>query len=251
MYKNFLLPVGLLSGTIIGAGIFALPFVFQKSGVLVGFFYLLIGAAVYTLMHLMYADIILRTKEEKRFVGYTREYLGNWAFGLSIVMTVVEMIFVLTIYLVLSISFFNLISSLGVGLEKLLLFWFLGSLGIFLSLKRLATLEFWITGGIAAIIFLIFGVGVTELYEIDFYQLNFRVSDWFLPLAPVLFALSGRVAIPSLVNYFRGLEGKIDIFSTKKLKKAIVWGTIFPAAVYGLFVLGVLGISKEVSPDAV
>lgn len=251
MYKNFLLPVGLLSGTIIGAGIFSLPYVFSKSGILIGFFYLVIGAAAYVLMHLMYADIILRTKEEKRFVGYTREYLGNWAFAFSILMTVVEMIFVLTIYLVLSVSFFNLITSFGVDLEKLLIFWFLGSMGIFLSLKKLATLEFWITGGIAAIIFLIFGIGAAKFSGMNFFELSLQPSDWLLPLAPVLFALSGRVAIPSLVNYFKGAEGRIDVFSIGKLKQAIVWGTVFPALVYGLFVLGVVGATANVSHDAV
>ena len=69
MYKNFILPAGLLAETIIGAGMFALPYVFQKSGIGLGLFYLFFFGLVSILIHLMYADIILRTSENHRFAG--------------------------------------------------------------------------------------------------------------------------------------------------------------------------------------
>jgi len=248
IYRNFLLPTGLLAGTIIGAGVFALPFVFLKAGLASGFFYLALGTGAYLLIHLFYADIILRTEGEHRFVGYAQIYLGRTAFWLSILMAVLEMIFVLTIYLVLSASFANLIGGAGAGLFKVLIFWVLGSAAIFLSLKRVAFLEFLITWGMVLIIGLIFVLGLGKLDKIgavDFYPdfLNFLV-----PLAPVLFALSGRVAIPSLVKYFR-IPGVGHNHAL--IKKAIFAGTVIPAVVYAFFVFGVLGLSNAVSEDSV
>ncbi len=238
------MPIGLLAGTIIGAGIFALPHVFKTSGIGTGFFYLVLGAVVYSAIHLMYADVILRTPGRHRFVGYAREYLGPGAFFPAILMSVVEMIFVLTVYLVLSYSFANLVTPLGAVLEKIVLFWLFGSLGIFLSVRRLAELEFWITGMILGIIGLILFwslKNVVAFSAVDFYPV---LKSSLLPLAPVLFALSGRVAIPSLVDYFNARK-------LPTLKRAIVWGTVVPALVYTLFVLGILMISPVPSEDAV
>lgn len=243
-YESYLLPIGLLAGTIIGAGIFALPYVFKVAGIGTGLFYLALGAVVYSAIHLMYADVILRTPGRHRFVGYTREYLGNNFFFPAILISVVEMIFVLTVYLVLSYSFANLITPLGAVVEKIILFWLFGSLGIFLSVRKLAELEFWITGMILAIIGLILFWGFKNIMifsAVDFYPV---LKNAFIPLAPVLFAISGRVAIPSLVDYFNAKK-------LPTLKKAVVWGTVVPALVYALFVFGVLMISPAPSEDAV
>ncbi len=248
MYKNYFLPIGLLAGTIIGAGIFSLPFVFKAAGLGVGFFYLALAAFVYVTVHLMYADIVLRTAGEHRFVGYAERYLGRGAYWFAIVSTVVSAVFVLTIYLVLALSFADLLAANGPDLYKIGLFWILGSAGIFLSLRELASLEFWITGGIAAIIALIFGLGIIDSPQLMFGDFKPNLENVLLPLAPILFALSGRVAIPALVDYFKHPQGVAGVVI---LKKVIEWGTVLPAVVYAGFVLGVVALSPVVSPDAV
>lgn len=245
-YKDFLLPSGLLAGAIIGAGVFALPYVFLEAGLSAGFGYLALAAIVYLLVHLMYADIILRTPERHRFPGYIREYLGDGAFWLSIFMSVVEMIFVLTIYLILSASFTKLLGGMGTVLGDMALFWIVGSLFIFLGVRGLATVNFWITGGIAAIIIMIFGFSLRDLF---FLSPDYFLPNWpeiFLPLAPILFALSGRVAISALTDYARERPEP-----AKVLRYSVIAGTLFSAALYGLFVLSVAAISSVVSEDAV
>jgi amino acid permease len=244
--KNYLLPIGLLSGTIIGAGVFALPFVFNASGLTWGIIFLTLAALVYVFLHLMYADVIIRTPGEHRFVGYTKTYLGEIPSWMSIWITVVEMIFVLTIYLVISASFANLLISFGSDLEKILIFWFLGSVAIFLTLKRIAFLEFLITFGIVAIIFIIFILGFKNFLGLSLFGLPGNFYQALLPLPPLLFALSGRVAIPSVINYFKGQPD-----SPRLIKKTIIFGTILPAVIYTLFVFGVLGLSLNVTEDAV
>ena len=262
-YKNFLLPTGLLAGTVIGAGVFALPYLFVRSGLGIGFLTLAAGALAYVLLHLLYADLILRAPGEHRFPGYARMYLGRAPFWLSIAMTVLEMIFVMTIYLILSVSFLNLIAAgpdlvnphttdlhpwlSGVGV-KLLIFWLLGSLAIFLSIRRLAISEFLVTAAMVAIIGAIFFLGIGDVGRIVELKLFTGFSNMLLPLGAALFALSGRVAIPSLVAYFR--ERAID-HGRRALRRAIVAGTLVPAGLYAFFVLGILGLSPSVSEDAI
>src|SRR3989344_1439982 len=95
-FERLLLPAGLLSGTIIGAGIFSLPFVFNKTGFLFGCLYLLLGTFAYVTLHLMFSDVMLQTEGEHRLVGYIRMYLGKFAFYLSIITSVLASFFVLT-----------------------------------------------------------------------------------------------------------------------------------------------------------
>ncbi len=246
MYKKFLLPVGLLAGTIIGAGIFSLPYVFKESGFALGFFYLALGAIVFTIIHLMYADIIVGTSGEHRFPGYAKKYLGQWAFWISIFIAVIQALIVLTIYLILSKSFLDILFGNNFETIKILFFWILSSLGIFLSVRKLATLEFWITGGIVGVIIFIFGLGFTEFNTLTLDYFSPQWINGLLPLGAVLFSLSGRTAIPALVDYFGNSQGSVI-----DLKRSIEWGTILPAIVYGGFVLGVAALSPVITEDAV
>lgn len=247
-YRNFLLPVGLLAGTIIGAGVFALPFIFSVAGLTVGFFYLALAALIYVIIHLFYADVLMRTPGEHRFVGLLARYLGRPAQWLGVVLAVAEMILVLVIYLILAISFINLVWPESLDLVKLLVFWAAASSTVFLSLKKITFLEFLVTWGMMAIIFVIFILGVGNFERLNQINLFGGWGNFFLPLGPILFALGGRVAIPSVVNYFK-LK---DVDHHRILvTRTIIAGTLAPAAVYALFVVGVLGLAPAITPDAV
>lgn len=248
MFKNIILPTSLLAGTIIGAGIFALPYVFEKAGILTGLFYLIIFSAVFALIHLMYADVIIRTKENHRLPGYARIYLGKWGEGLAIITSIIGMFFALTIYLILSISFFNLIfpSLLSfVYAYKLLIFWFLGSLAVFIGINRLAVSEFLIFFGIMAIILMIFGCGMANSGQIiSGYLVNWAYA--ILPYGAILFSFNGRIAIPTVLGYFRKNNQ-----SQLKAKIPIILGSLTPALVYLIFVFGIFSLSDQVSEDAI
>lgn len=252
MYKNFLLPTGILSGTIIGAGVFALPYVFKTSGILLGLLFLGISIWAFSLIHLMYADIIKRTPGNHRFVGYAKIYLGKFSFVTSILIGVVEMILVMVIYLILSESFLNLIYPESSHLMKVLIFWLFGSVAIFFNVKKLALTELLITWGMIGIIISIFIYGFKNLINLNsdiIYPETASLKNIFIPLGPILFSLSGSVAIPSLVDYFKSLKIRA---SDKGLKKSAVWGTVIPGIIYAIFVFGVLSLSLgKISPDSV
>ncbi|MEK7654046.1 MAG: aromatic amino acid transport family protein [Patescibacteria group bacterium] len=237
--KNFFLSFGLLAGTIIGAGVFALPYIFKFSGISLGFLYLVIAALAYIAIYLMYAEIVEKTPGDHRLVGYSRIYLGNWASVPAILMTIIQGILVLTIYLILSESFAHLLFRSGSSELKIVIFWFLSSAVILLGLKKIAKAELAITLGILGIFGLVFFFGLENLGGVSRQDFIPVWGNLFLPLGPVLFALSGRAAIPALVRF----GGPV--------KKAIIWGVAVPALVYLLFAFSVVAISPIVTQDAV
>lgn len=244
MYKNIILPAGLLAGTIIGAGIFALPYVVSEAGLIAGLFYLAAFAGVFSLIHLMYADVILKTDEDHRISGYARIYLGKVGFELGALVAIIGALFVLLIYLVLSASFINLILPGIPSAVEIILFWIIASLPIFFNIRRLGFCEILVAAGITFIALIIFFYGAGGLSKIQMPALNYQYL--FLPYGAVLFALSGGVAIPAVRDYFRKSN-----LATRSLKKSIILGTFLPAAIYFIFITGVLGASKVVSYDAV
>ena len=248
MYKNLVLPASLLAGTIIGAGIFALPFVFMKAGIIAGLFYLIVFCLVFILIHLMYAEVIIKTDGDHNFPGYVRVYLGRRGFWLANLTSILGLFLILLIYLVLSLSFLNLILPAGSGISdifKIMFFWLIGSAAIFLATKRLVFSEFLTTSGIVLIALLLFVLGIFNFDKIISIR-TFNLKNIFLPYGVILFSLMGRVAIPSVIRYFKKIGQPVA-----GAKKAIILGTSIPAFVYLLFVFGILGLSGSVSEDAV
>ena len=73
-----LLGFATLVGTIIGAGIFGLPYAISQSGILLGILYFLLLGGVVMLLHLFFGEFSLRTKAKHRLIGYAEIYLGAW-----------------------------------------------------------------------------------------------------------------------------------------------------------------------------
>ena len=85
-YQNFFLPVAILADLVIGAGVFTLPYVFVKSGFLIGVIYLVVFGIVALVIHLMYAEVVIKTKARHRLIGYANIYLGKFGFCISLVL---------------------------------------------------------------------------------------------------------------------------------------------------------------------
>lgn len=255
MYKKLFTPAWLLAGSIIGAGIFALPFVFEKAGTLTGLAYLVLFSFVFILIHLMYADIIAKTdlsdgalanaESKHYFSGYAKIYFGKFGFWLTVFSSVFGLFLVLVAYLALSSSFLNLISPGSFGALNVVVFWLLGSMAIFLGIRKVSFLELFITSGVILVSISIFIFGIVDLEKIISMPV-FDFKNIFSPYGIILFSFAGRVAIPAVINYFKKTNQLVS-----DAGKSIVLGTLIPALVYVLFVFGVLGLSGVVSEDAV
>lgn len=244
--KNIIQPASILAGIIIGAGVFSLPFVFVSAGLATSFFYLGFFGIVYVLLYFIYADIIVRTPGEHRFVGYADIYLGRAGFVSALAIGLLQLFFVMTIYLILAPSFSRLFFG-GDFLSHLLIFWIAGSILMFMDSRRLGFSEFLIVAGIAAIMYVIFLAGLPGfLYPAVPFSFGKLDLSKFLSVGPILFALSGSLAVPEIIGYFR--EAKIPI---SFLRKSLVLGGAIPVLAYSGFVIGVIGLSNVVSEDSI
>jgi len=230
-----------LAGSVIGAGIFSLPFIFSKVGIVNGFIYLTIASAVVALSHLFYAEIILRSKTRHNFVGYSQRYLGKPGYWLAILMSVAQMLLVLVVYLILSQSFFNLVVNHS-SFITLVIFWLVGSAAVLFSLRRLVKTESAIVASIIFIVFLIFLYAVPQLPMLEWSKLPLSVNGFLMAIGPLFFALGGRPAIVEMVRFTK---------KPKVIRKSIILGTIVPALAYALFALAIIALSPAVSEDAV
>ena len=244
-YKEIGLPAGLLSSLIIGAGIFALPYVFYRAGLWAGLFYLIVFTVVFVAVHKMYARVIENTHGKHRFVGYAEIYLGKPGFVTAIFTTAVGFTLTLVAYISLASEFIRLVIP-GIGnLYAPYVFWAIGSLSVVLSLKRIANLEIAITVAMGLIVGVLFFAGLFYGKATTIPQIN--PSNLLIPYGVVLFAMSGRAAISSLVDYYE--KRKI---SNKKLMHSISLGTVVPAIIYVLFVFAVLFLTGNgISEDAI
>jgi len=245
MGKNSVLATGLLAGTIIGAGIFSLPYVISRLGLLCGIFYLFAFAFVYFLIHQMYADLFQKHEGAHEIFYFIRNYLPKFLTKFALFVTLGGLIFVLTVYLVLAAAFFGIIFNISVN-SAVFIFWFLGSIFIFARLNWLGWAEILGTLSIVLIIGIIIFVSLNLPLKTPLFQ-KLDFATFFLPFGPLLFSFGGWTAIPKVVEEYRQSKINNKPFS---LKKVVFWGSFIPAIVYMFFILGVLKLNPEVSPES-
>lgn len=232
-------------GMIIGAGLFGVPFAISKSGVDIGLLYFIGIGLVLTLMHLMYGEVVLRTKEKHRLPGFVKLYLGEgWSWFTKISSTLGYYI-ALVAYMILGGKFvFFLLGPVLGGTEliyQIVYFIVLGSL-LFWGLKPIFKIESILTFSlIGLIVFLI----VLAIPYFDIQRLPLSDSQYaFLPYGILLFALSGTPAIPELRDILKN--------NLSKMKKVIILSTLFCIIITALFALSAVGIAGSfVHPDAI
>lgn len=245
MNPFFLFAVAMLAGTIMGAGIFSLPFVAGSVGLSLGLFYLALFAGVYCALHLMFAHILSDEHGKHDLPHVVEEYLGETAGRIASFTVLTELLLVLTAYLALAPSFFAVMFGAPHTLTTLL-FWAVSSWFIFVSLRTLGLAD------VIGVAVLMGVVGMTYIFSIGHASAQASVHgiSWFaylLPFGPLLFAMSGRPAIFKVVEEWRASHAARKPFS---LYAAITWGTLIPVAIYALFVVAVLKLTATPSTDA-
>ena len=230
--------VATLAGTIIGVGMFALPYAASQAGFKLTLIYLFLLGIIVTVVHLIYGEIILRTKEKHRLPGYAQTYLGRWGRIAASIIFFTTLYLALLAYLLIGGEFlrvilsgwWNISSAAGVMLVAVL-----GFGVVFKGLKLTGFLEFALTTLLVGLILGLAGYAFKFAETANFSLLE-SGGDAFLPYGVVLFALAGGSAIPEIRNFFRA--GKKNY-----LKWAIILGTFIPVLIYAVFITAVLGVS--------
>lgn len=243
---KFLEAVLMLSGTIIGVGMFAIPFSFAQSGFLLGVLELCILALVVFVIHRSYGEVVLHSATHHRLPGYARMYLGEKAGLLADTAAFFGISGTLLAYILLSGVFLNnLLKGFIVGSNALwwsVMFVIAGSVITFFPLKKKSILTSLLTA--LLITFLCILVGLL-LPHVSIAALGgFHISRIFAPYGVILFALSGATIIPDVVTSYKG--------SRVRTRQIITWGSLIPAVLYLLFAFAVVGTAgKNVSFDAI
>src|SRR3989338_6100102 len=202
MNKKFWLTAFTLTGTMIGAGILGLPYVFSKSGFLIGMFWILFFGGILIYVKLCMGEVTLRTKGIHQLPGYAKIYLGKNG---------KRIMFISMVFGIYSALLAYLIREGHKGLKKVEAY------------------------GVLAIIFIVVGIFLWFASEIHYENLSyFNKENFFLPLGVTLFALLGFSSIPELRREIKGSE--------KLLRKAIITGALISIVIYFIFTFSFVGV---------
>jgi tyrosine-specific transport protein len=243
--KKFLYAVSVLIGTMVGVGIFGMPFAFAKAGFWVGIGMLFIIGLATLLVDLMYGEVALRTEGNHQLLGYTKKYLGIGFQRAVLFSTVLTGYVAILAYIIVSGDFLNtLLSPLfyaPVSTYSVLFFSIL-SLVILKGIKTISRLESFLSSLFIITIGLIFFTGFHHINTNNFQ--GFIKEYTFLPYGIILFAFGGLLAIP--------VQRQILLGQERKLSKAILFAILITSGLYALFATTVVGISGDITtPDAI
>jgi len=245
MNKNFFYATAVLIGTIVGAGVFGIPFVAAQSGFLIGAVFLVVLTGVSMALHLMYGEVVCRTKKKHRLVGYAEHYLGRKGKVVITFSVLFGLYGALLVYIIISGEFLSAIFSPLFGGSALiygLAFFAIGALAIFKGLFLIERLELIMTLFLVLVVFLIFFSGLPNLDISNLKTIDLKY--FFLPYGVILWALGGSSAIPEIKEILKR-DGK-------RYKKIIILGTVLPAILYFLFMFIVVGVTgADTSPEAI
>lgn len=228
--------VAVLTGQIVGVGMFGLPFLVSRAGLLPFFAWLFVLLAVQYLVHLIYANIIVVTVRYHRLPGYAGIYLGNW--GKKIIFTAKTFgnYGVLLAYIIISGSFLHQLLCPVFGGSEFMYASILFALEagiVYFGIKMIARTELVMTSLLLLVTLLLSWKGLEHL-RFD----NFISADWrllALPYGAMFLALDGAGALP--------IVAKVLDKDAVLIKKTIRSSLLISALVLVLFVFNIVGIS--------
>jgi amino acid permease len=246
LFKNYIYPISVFSGGVIGVGFLSLPYVAMQSGIwsMIGYFIVL--TVIIVVINLIFCDISLKTPDFKRFPGFVGYYLGKKMQAVTMTLIILGAIGVLLAYLLVGTQFLTAVfGSSGNSLIFALIYFVIVSTIIYFDIKVVSKVEFFILVLLFLSIVLVFinSFSQIKLGNIFMGGQDVGVKSLFLPYGPLLFALWGVGLIPEVEEMIRG--------SKKRLKTIITISTILISIFYFLFTILILGITgKQTDPTA-
>ncbi len=224
----------IIIGTVIGAGILGLPFVFRQAGFWTGVVLLLIISTLVIILSLFLGEVTLRTKGNHQLTGYTEKYLGKGFKHLQAIVLLFGMYSALLAYM---IGQGEILADIFGGPKIMWSLIFYVILG-FLVIKGLGVIkriEFIIGLLLLGFIFVL-AVIATPHIEISYWT-KFDWTKFFIPYGAILFACSGLVSIPEAREIIGATKGE------KKFPLVIIIGNLVPTIIYLSFAALVLSVT--------
>jgi len=241
LFKNYILPISTISGSIIGVGFFSLPYIASKVGIWVMSFYFVVITAIILVLHLIFAEISLKTPDKKRFPGFVGYYLGKWPKTYSLISGALIYFVVLLVYLIVGGQFLHSAISPFLGGSEFiytLIYFILASIIVYFGISAVSKFEFFTLLFLLISFVLVFikGFYAFSFDNIFILNLQLEISNLFLPYGAIIFSLWGIGLIP---------EAEEMVSNKNNFKKIIIYSTIIPSVFYFLFVIMILGITGK------
>jgi len=237
MYKK-LLALSTFSGTIIGVGLFGLPYVTAQIGFIPMIFYFLFLGIVMLFIQLMYGEISLRTTALHRLPGYSRIYLNRSAEAITYTTTIVGLTGSLLAYIVIGGEFLTSLLMPILGGNNFIysaIFFIAGSLLIYFGSGPVSKTEFFSLGLFFIILIILFLKASSAIDWQYLTTVNVDLKNFFLPYGVILFSISGMAIIPELKEILHDDE--------KSIKNIIITGLIIPIVTYLIFIITIYGVT--------
>ncbi len=237
--------LAVFAGTIIGVGIFGLPYVAMQTGFLVVVVYFLVIAGLAIMVHFLLGEVARDTHRVARIPGYAEEYLGSKAKKLSFIISSFGLIGALLAYLILGGHFLYMFFSSFVGgplILYVLIFFILGSFLVYRGTATIASFQLIIQAVFIGLLVLFFFKGFSFINLENLATFNYH--SMALPYGVVLFSLWGIALVPEVKEMVER--------DRRKLFKVISLGIIVATACYLFFIFTILGVSgAETTKDAI
>lgn len=230
-------------GTIIGVGIFGLPFAAAKAGFGITAGYIFLMAAIAIIIHIFYAEVAMSVEGKDRLPGYAKKYLGPFWEKVCMAVVISILFGALLPYLIVGGEFLNFFLSPYFGENLILctlLFFSGGAYIVFKELKNISRAELVLLVLILLIPVILF-IKSAQFIELGNF-LKFNPKFLFFPYGIALFSLWASDIVPEL----KDLLAQRDVKKVSlNLKSVIVLGISFTAFIYIFFIFTVLGVSGD------
>lgn len=227
-----------LVGTIVGAGIFGVPFVFAQTGVIVGLLYCLVLGATALLNHWFYAQVCMNVQGRHRLVGHARALLGPLGAGVAAATNPLGLLGSILAYYILGGSFLHVLFGGNAFLWVAVFFVAMALLSV-LPFKKLLRFEDFFTWLLIASAATIIAIVSPHVRLENILSVNY--GNWFLPFGIVFFSLGGASVIPDLVEDLNK--------NRKRIARSIIIGTVVSAALTATFGLVIAGASGPLTSE--
>ena len=231
-----LLLLGAYIGTVFGVGMYSLPYVLERSGLPLFCIFLVIISAVVYFVNALFADVVLRSEGDKRFLGYIKEFIGIRTERLFFFITLLGFWGTFLIFLIVWGKFAAIILTPFLPFPALAYSMLLFIITLFVICSRARTIE-WLDVvmlfGVCALFVILAIAGFPHMHGLPIAAHGF--IGGLLPYGALVFALWGVGIIPEIVN--QAHKDRV------KVKRVLLWGVIVTALAYLAFALLVASIS--------
>jgi len=242
--RQYIAAVLTLVGTIIGVGVFGVPYALSQVGLLPAVLYIVILGGVQLLQHLYFTEAAIACPDKLRLVGLVERYLGKGAKPIASASIIFGYWGAILAYMLVGGTFLHVLLNpiLGGDVLAYQVAWgVVASIVIWFGLDVLPGFAVLATSALIGAMLLIFGMGLPHVDPSSYLPL-IKQGNLLLPYGVVLFSLGGLPAILEMEDILKG--------DHRRYRSAVVFGSLLAVALTGAFGFVVWGVSGEGTTSA-